>query len=123
MEHDMDHGAVAARIRSARKALGFSQGMLADKLGVHRATVAHWERTDGCVPSIDKLRVLSRELQVEFEWLALGWTADKSEPSNVAPKSRGDLESRMLQLSRHVPASFLATVVALLESASAYLVE
>ncbi len=117
----MDHGAVAARIRSARKALGLSQSTLAGRLGVHRATVAHWERADGFVPSIDNLRVLSSELQVEFEWLALGLTADKSEPSNTAPKSRGDLESRMLQLSRHVPASFLATVVALLESASAYL--
>ncbi|KLD79221.1 helix-turn-helix transcriptional regulator [Xanthomonas hyacinthi] len=117
----MDHGAVAARIRSARKALGLSQGALGRRLGVHRATVAHWERADGFVPSVDNLRVLSKELQVDFEWLAVGRMTGKTEPSSAAPSSRRDLESRLLQLSRHVPVSFLATVVALLESASTYL--
>jgi HTH-type transcriptional regulator, cell division transcriptional repressor len=117
----MDHDAVAARIRSARKALGLSQGELAGRLGVHRATVAHWERADGCVPSVDTLRVLSRELRVAFEWLVLGGMADRVEPSNTALRSRRDLELRLLKLSRHVPVSFLATVIALLESASAYL--
>ncbi|AJC47225.1 helix-turn-helix transcriptional regulator [Xanthomonas sacchari] len=117
----MSDGVVAARIRSARKALGLSQGTLASRLGVHRSTVAHWERAAGFVPSVDTLRALSRELQVQFEWLALGRTVGNAEVPDVVPKSRGDLESRMLRLSRHVPASFLATVVALLESASTYL--
>ncbi|MCC4597837.1 helix-turn-helix domain-containing protein [Xanthomonas campestris pv. phormiicola] len=117
----MGQGTVATRIRSARKALGLSQVALAGRLGVHRATLAHWERADGFVPSVDNLRVLSMELQVEFEWLAVGRATGKTEPTSAAPSSRRDLESRLLQLSRHVPVSFLATVIALLESASAYL--
>ena len=68
LSNRMDPTAVSGRIKSARIALGLSQGVLASRLGVHRR-----------------------------------------------------LESRMLMLSRHVPVSFLATVIALLESASAYL--
>ncbi|WIH04211.1 helix-turn-helix domain-containing protein [Xanthomonas translucens pv. graminis] len=117
----MDHGALAAPIRSARKALGLSQCELATRLGVHRTTIAHRERAGRCVPSVGNLRVLSEELQVEFEWLAVGGIAGKALPLSAVPSSRRDLESRLLQLSRHVPVSFLAAVIALLENASAYL--
>ncbi|WXF82831.1 helix-turn-helix transcriptional regulator [Xanthomonas translucens pv. undulosa] len=89
--------------------------------GVHRTTIAHWERAGGCVPSVGNLRVLSEELQVEFEWLAVGGIAGKALPLSAVPSSRRDLESRLLQLSRHVLVSFLAAVIALLENASAYL--
>ena len=73
------------------------------------------------MPSVGNLRVLSKELQVEFEWLAVGGIGGKALPLSAVPSSRCDLESRLLQLSRHVPVSFLATVIALLENASAYL--
>ncbi|UXA54444.1 helix-turn-helix domain-containing protein [Xanthomonas prunicola] len=117
----VDHAVIAGRIKSARRALGISQGALANKLGVHRATIAHWEREGGFVPSVDNLRALSQELQVGFEWLAVGEVSPRLAVQTVVPDSRRRLESRMLQLSRHVPVSFLATVIALLESASAYL--
>lgn len=119
----MDLVAVSGRIKSARAALGLSQGSLAARLGVHRATIAHWERESGFVPSVEHLRSLSRELQVGFEWLAVGGIADeaKPKPSSTLPSSRRDLEARLLELSRHAPVSFLSTVIALLESASIFM--
>ncbi|WP_233487967.1 helix-turn-helix transcriptional regulator [Xanthomonas oryzae] len=116
----MDPVAVSGRIKFARKTLGLSQGSLAARLGVHRATIAHWERESGFVPSVENLSALSRELRVGFEWLAIGGIADeaKPEPSSTALSSRRDLEARLLELSRHVPVSFLSTVVSVLQSAS-----
>ncbi|MFT4246731.1 MAG: helix-turn-helix transcriptional regulator [Pseudomonas sp.] len=115
---------MALRIRDARKAAGLTQSALAARLHVHRATVAHWERDTGFAPGIEHLRALSRELQVGFEWLALGDEA--GQPRNgtqdgMQMNSRRELESRLMQLSRHIPTSFLATIVALIESASTYL--
>ncbi|WP_306415919.1 helix-turn-helix transcriptional regulator, partial [Xanthomonas phaseoli] len=121
LSNRMDPTAVSGRIKSARIALGLSQGVLASRLGVHRATIAHWERDGGFVPSVENLRALSQELQVGFEWLAVGGVISGQAVSPTIPDSRRRLESRMLMLSRHVPVSFLATVIALLESASAYL--
>ncbi|WP_244953595.1 helix-turn-helix transcriptional regulator [Xanthomonas axonopodis pv. vasculorum] len=119
----MDPVTVSGRIKSARTALGLSQGSLAVRLGVHRATIAHWERESGFVPSVENLRALSRELRVGFEWLAVGGIAGeaKPKPSSTAPVSRRDLEARLLELSRHAPVSFLSTVIALLESASIFM--
>ncbi|MBV6844836.1 helix-turn-helix domain-containing protein [Xanthomonas campestris pv. paulliniae] len=117
----MESTAVAGRIKSARIALGLSQGVLATRLGVHRATIAHWERDGGFVPSVENLRALSHELKVGFEWLAVGSAISGQPVSSPIPDSRRRLESRMLTLSRHVPVSFLATVIAVLESASVYL--
>ncbi|MCC4620738.1 helix-turn-helix domain-containing protein [Xanthomonas cassavae CFBP 4642] len=117
----MDDNLVAGRIRAARLAFGLSQGALAARLGVHRATIAHWERNGGFVPSVDNLRTLSQELQVGFEWLAVGEPVSRPVAHVALPDSRRHLESRMLQLSRHVPVSFLATLVAMLESASVHM--
>ncbi|WP_228739793.1 helix-turn-helix transcriptional regulator [Xanthomonas euvesicatoria] len=121
LSNRMESTAVAGRIKSARIALGLSQGVLATRLGVHRATIAHWERDGGFVPSVENLRALSHELKVGFEWLAVGSAISGQPVSSPIPDSRRRLESRMLTLSRHVPVSFLATVIAVLESASVYL--
>lgn len=118
------HEGVASRIRAARKAVGLTQGELAARLHVHRATVAHWERDESFAPSIEHLRALSRELQVGFEWLVLGEKPARPEgEQTMGPRidSRRDMESRLLQLSKNVPVSFLATIIALLESACTYL--
>lgn len=41
-----DRGAMGARIRSAREALGLSRQQLAERVGASATTVANWERGD-----------------------------------------------------------------------------
>jgi len=67
------------------------------------------------------MRLLSHQLQVDFEWLVVGKERSENDSSAATLRSRHHLESRMLHLSKHVPVSFLATVIALLESACACL--
>ncbi|WP_372177186.1 helix-turn-helix transcriptional regulator [Xanthomonas axonopodis pv. phyllanthi] len=95
LSNRMESTAVAGRIKSARIALGLSQGVLATRLGVHRATIAHWERDGGFVPSVENLRALSHELKVGFEWLAVGSAISGQPVSSPIPDSRRRLESRM----------------------------
>lgn len=111
------------RLRSARKMSGKSQSQLAQVVAVNRATVAHWERSGGFVPNVEHLRALSEALDVNFEWLATG--ADRRQMEGLATAatalSRPDLEARLVQLSKHLPVSFLLSVVALMETTESYL--
>jgi transcriptional regulator with XRE-family HTH domain len=62
----------AARIRSARRALGLSQQQLAERIGIRRAAVTQWESSAGTLPSTINLMQVAIELRVSFEWLATG---------------------------------------------------
>lgn len=56
------------RIAEERKKMGISQEMLGEKMGVSRQAISKWE-SDGAVPEIDKLIVLSRLFSVSVGWL------------------------------------------------------
>lgn len=62
----------AQRIKLARRRAGLSQAQLADKVGVRRSAVSHWESTEGKNPSVTHLRAIATVTQVQFEWLATG---------------------------------------------------
>ena len=95
-----------------------SQTELAQALGVNRATIGHWERERGFAPSVDHLRAMSHVMQVSSSWLLHG--DDLPQPVE-AGGVRAGLEMKLLSLSKHLPVSFLASVVALLENAETYL--
>lgn len=62
----------AQRIRLARRHAGLSQTQLAQKVGVRRSAVSHWESAEGKNPSVTHLRTIATVTQVQFEWLATG---------------------------------------------------
>jgi transcriptional regulator with XRE-family HTH domain len=62
----------AQRIRLARRHAGLSQTQLAEKVGVRRSAVSHWESAEGKNPSMTNLRAVATVTQVQFEWLATG---------------------------------------------------
>jgi transcriptional regulator with XRE-family HTH domain len=62
----------AQRIRLARRHAGLSQAQLAQKVGVRRSAVSHWESAEGKNPSMTNLRAVATVTQVQFEWLATG---------------------------------------------------
>lgn len=109
---------LAARIRWARVNGGFSQTDLASVLGVNRSTVAHWERNAGYSPTIDHLRGISVAVGVTASWLMDG---DKVLSIPAGASRRPNLEGKMLELSRHLPVSFLINIVALMEAAESCL--
>ncbi|MEA9746053.1 helix-turn-helix domain-containing protein [Xanthomonas campestris pv. raphani] len=110
---------ISNRIRSARTDRGLSQTELSKLLGVNRATVGHWERSESFAPNLQHLHSLSLALDVTIDWLTGG--DEESSPVASSRGSRYHLEGRMLELSKHLPVSFLASVVALLEKAELYL--
>ncbi|MEC5080625.1 helix-turn-helix transcriptional regulator [Xanthomonas oryzae] len=110
---------IAERIRSARNSRGLSQTELSKLLGVNRATIGHWERGKSFAPNLHHLHSLSLALEVTIDWLTSG--DEESSRAASSSTSRSHLEGRMLDISKHLPVSFLASVVALLEKAEFYL--
>ena len=115
---DAEADSLASRIRAARIGIGMSQTELARELEVNRSTIGHWERENGFAPSINHLGAMCRVMGVSETWLLHGENSIR--PSN-AGTARAALETKMLSLSKHLPISFLASLVALLENAETYL--
>jgi transcriptional regulator with XRE-family HTH domain len=63
---------LAARIRRARRHVGLSQSALAQRLGVHRSCVGHWEGVSNANPRHDRLADVAKLCVVSYEWLATG---------------------------------------------------
>lgn len=59
------------KIKTARKAQKITQQALADRLGVHRSTIANYELTRRR-PSLEELKELSRILHVDVNYLLEG---------------------------------------------------
>lgn len=59
-------------IRLARRHAGLSQSQLAQRVGVHRSAVSHWEALGGKHPNISHLRTIATVTGVQFEWLTTG---------------------------------------------------
>lgn len=95
-----------------------SQTELALELDVNRATIGHWERENGFAPSVGHLRAMSRVMKVSATWLLHGEDHPRAADAGA---TRAVLESKLLSLSKHLPVSFLASLVALLENAGTYL--
>lgn len=95
-----------------------SQTELAQALRVNRSTIGHWEREKGFDPSIVHLQAMSRVMNVSPTWLLHGPNHASVGDTGGA---RASLEFKLLSLSKHLPVSFLASVVALLENAEMYL--
>lgn len=108
---------LAERIRAARIRSGLSQTELSKALNVNRSTVGHWEREQGFSPTAEHIKNMSRVMSVSASWLLQGTDdAPRPEPSGA----RALLESKMVSLSKHLPVSFLTTLVALMENAERY---
>lgn len=67
----MDCVKTGAIIRKLRKEKGYTQSMLAEKIGVSDKAVSKWERGLGC-PDISLLGILSSNLGVNLEELLAG---------------------------------------------------
>jgi len=71
---------LSKRIRSRRKQLGLTQVALADKLSVHKITVAKWEGGFSG-PDRNSLRALALALSVSMEWLLNGGESPAPAPN------------------------------------------
>lgn len=109
---------LAERIRTARMRSGLSQTELAKALNVNRSTVGHWEREQGFSPTVEHINTMSDVMSVNVSWLLQG-TDDAHRPD--VGGARTLLESKMISLSKHLPVSFLTSLVALMENAERYL--
>lgn len=63
---------LSARIRQARNDANLSQACLAERLGVDRSAVAHWERNSAASPTVAHLTDIALATGISFEWLATG---------------------------------------------------
>ena len=115
---DMDVDTLSSRIRSARISNGLSQTDLAKALSVNRATVGHWERDASFSPTIDHLQGMARVMNVSVSWLVVG---EQMKPAGETVGTRSSLEAKMVELSKHLPVSFLLHLLALMESADTYI--
>lgn len=111
------------RIRSARRFAGLSQAELAQRAGVHRSAVSHWERQGGRSPNLDHLRTVAQITGVQFEWLATGRgamqltkeTALDSIPAADALLIDDSLEMRLVCAFRQAPAKSHIALVEVVE--------
>jgi transcriptional regulator with XRE-family HTH domain len=103
----------AQRIRLARRHAGLSQTQLAQKVGVRRSAVSHWESAKGKNPSVTNLRTVATVTQVQFEWLATGRggmqvSAEQALDSVAAAEVmviEDDAEMRLIGSFRALPAN------------------
>lgn len=84
---------LATRICSARKHAGMSQAELAQRLGVHRSCVGHWEGVSKSNPGHGRLAELAKLCVVSYEWLATGRGIMKlgHDPGDDIPAAFGKL--------------------------------
>lgn len=59
------------KIKAARKAQGITQQAMADRLGVHRSTIANYE-IERRKPSLNELKEISKMLYVDLNYLLEG---------------------------------------------------
>ena len=83
---------IGARIRRARRDLGWTQQQLADAIGVCRSAVAQWE-TDRSGQELENLSRVATALDIDLEWLIDGV---ERRARQIATKS----ELRMIQVYR-----------------------
>ncbi|GAB3378511.1 helix-turn-helix domain-containing protein [Lysobacter fragariae] len=100
--------ALSLRIRKARTQASVSQGELARRVGVKRSAVTQWESPSGTTPSVEHLIHVAMQTGVNFEWLATGRGANRSEATQEAAVMVDDYamdahESKALAFLRNLP--------------------
>lgn len=111
---------IAIRIRRARVLARLSQSQLAKEVGVNRSAVAQWEREGGTHPSVEHLATVAVATRAPFEWLATGRGDPAQCPQQEVPAvaieyAVDDIEVRVLEAVRNLPAKKRATVCRLIE--------
>ena len=72
------------RLAAAREQAGLTQGALADKLGVKKATLSAWEN-DLKEPRANRLQMLAGMLSVSLSWLMTGMGDGPDGPEQGQP--------------------------------------
>lgn len=93
---------IGSRIKKARKDIGFSQKVLAEKLGIKTQSIQQWE-SGKTSPRLHRLFQLSEILKVPFLWLQTGL-----EENSLANQSKSELEN--INDIRVLRGAFLKTV-------------
>lgn len=102
----------AQRIRLARRHAGLSQAELAERLGIKRSAVSHWESALSKSPTSARLQNVAIETGVAFEWLATGrgemltdaCDAQACVAPTVATVVDDPVELRLVRAFRNAPA-------------------
>ncbi len=84
-------------IRAKRKALGLTEQQLADRVGVSRGTVQHWERPGGTAPNRNRQAKVAEALGITMGELLAGLASGQLEP-NIQLRS-GESEAQMLTIA------------------------
>ena len=71
VSYENDYATFGDRLAAARDIIGYTQGQLAKRLGVKKATIANWE-DDRSEPRANRLQMLSGMLNVSLVWLMTG---------------------------------------------------
>jgi len=91
----------AARLRSLRKSLGWSQQGLANHAGVCRGTIASWENDYRTDPHIDKLAKVASAMNVTVDTL-LGKSGASDPTQQIMPRTESRRESVGEIAIRHI---------------------
>lgn len=83
-------------IRNRRQALGLTEQQLADRVGVSRGTVQHWERPGGTAPNRSRQAKVAEALEVSLGELLAGLASVNGSPSFQI--ARGKNEMQMLTI-------------------------
>ncbi len=89
----------AQRLYEYRKANGYSQEELSEKIGVSRQAISKWERSESS-PDTDNLIALAKLYEITIDELING-----SEPPKKSPASEEQTESNASEQEAHQPAA------------------
>ena len=65
------HSTIGRRLRKARRTIGMSQTAIAERIGVSKQQVCHWEK-DRCDISAGQIGYFARACGVTTDWLIYG---------------------------------------------------
>ena len=94
---------MATRLKIARVGVDLKQDELAQRIGVSRQTISHWER-GGAQPSLGDAAALARVTGVTLDWLAGG----EARPEGFEPPTFWSVVAEGMGLDAQVSEIFAA---------------